>query len=574
MELQGINGLSRVKRVRSRHQQPVRTSVLLSRFQGAPPSAPLQQPAETKPRSIADLMKDLRDRLAEIKNLSVASALINFDRETRLPEKAKAGRSRVLGTLSKLSHAKMTSPETGRLIQDLNRPEALSTLSDVDQALVKLAAKRHEEAAKLPADLAAEVSKATSEARVAWGNAYDKGDYSLFEPHLEKMVELAKKQAELTRKPEHATLYDVMLDEYEEGASTETLDKLFGELRQELVPLVKAIGESQAKVDDSFRRMPEGTYPEADQKAFGEEVAADLGFDFKAGYLDKVRHPFATGIDSPFDVRVNTRYKTTDPMESFIATVHEVGHGLYDQGIHPRLYGTLLANGASLGIHESQSRFWEKNVAQSKPFWEKYLPRLKEKFPAPLKDVTLEQFYKGVNKVKPSLVRIDADEVTYSLHVMVRYEMEKALFNGGLSVKDAPAEWNKKMQEYLGVTPPDHKQGILQDVHWSMGAFGYFPTYTLGSILAAQLYHKLEQELAEKHSDPEALEKRIRAGQFGEIREWLREKIHEPGKMAKPEELILKATGEPLTAKYYLDYLWKKYSEIYPDIQGKRPQAS
>ncbi|MBY0404301.1 MAG: carboxypeptidase M32, partial [Cyanobacteria bacterium] len=304
-------------------------------------------------------------------------------------------------------------------------------------------------------------------------------------------------------------------------------------------------------------------YPKAKQFELIQQVLEKMGYDFKRGRQDLTVHPFMQSIGSPFDARVTTKINEKDIFDGLGSSMHEAGHALYEQGVSPKLAGTPLATGTSLGMHESQSRLWENIVGRSKAFWQHFYPEAQKLFPRQLKNVTLEQFVQATNEVKPSLIRIEADEVTYNLHVMIRYETEKALIEKKLEVKDVPEFWNKKMEEYLGVTPQDLKEGAFQDVHWSSGLFGYFPTYTLGNLASAQLYRQAEKDIAKSQGIPNALEKQIAHGELLPLREWLRAKVHAVGSMETSEQILKRVTGEPLNAKYFMDYLWTKYSDLY-----------
>jgi carboxypeptidase Taq len=348
------------------------------------------------------------------------------------------------------------------------------------------------------------------------------------------------------------TPYDTLLDMYEPGLTTVELDRLFGELRARLVPLAEQIANAANKPDTTFL---EGTFDKEAQKKFSKLILKDMGYDFDAGRLDESVHPFATGL-SPGDVRITTRYLPHDITSALFGTIHEGGHALYEQNIQAELAGTTLCTGTSMGIHESQSRLWENMIGRSLGFWQRYFPDLQAHFPGQLDGVTAEQFYRGINVVEPSLIRIEADELTYNLHIMIRYEIEKMLFNENLNPRDLPEVWNNKYKEALGITPPNDAEGVLQDVHWSGGAFGYFPSYSLGNMYGAQMMDVARRKLPE-------LDRQVAAGQLFPLKEWLTEQVYQYGKLLKPAEIIERISGKPLQSSYLCDYLENKYREIY-----------
>ncbi len=342
------------------------------------------------------------------------------------------------------------------------------------------------------------------------------------------------------------------MDLYEPNLTTDMVDQLFSKLKSDLVPLVKAIGESPRQPDTSFLKKITSVDR---QWEFSEQVLKKMGFNFNAGRLDKAAHPFCMGM-GPKDVRLTTRLFKDDMLSALFSSMHEAGHGMYEQGINPALSRTPLDGGASLGIHESQSRMWENMIGRSRPFWEYYLPKLRKVFPRQLQRVTLDKFYRAINASKPSFIRVEADEATYNLHIMLRYEIERDVIEGRLGVQDLPEVWNAKMEEYLGLTPPNDTLGVLQDVHWAHGSFGYFPTYTLGNLYSAQFYRAAKKQVW-------GLEAMIAKGNFKELKTWLNSEIHYWSKVELPSEIVERVTGEPLNARYFVDYLWHKYGEIY-----------
>jgi len=420
----------------------------------------------------------------------------------------------------------------------------------VDAALVRETARDYDKAVKIPVDLVQEMAKITSEAHYVWIEARKEKNFSKFAPVLKKIVALNRRMADCWGF--EGSPYDALLDEYEPGLTSAQVDPLFAELKKNIVPLLRAIQKSPQKPDAAFMQQ---NYPAEDQLAFSRRVLEAMGFDFDRGRLDLSAHPFSsgTGID---DVRLTTRVHENDVFSALSSSMHEGGHGMYEQGIDPALGRTPLGTGTSLGIHESQSRMWENQIGRGKAFWRHFYPLLQKQFKEQLKDVTREQFYAAINEVKTSFIRVEADEVTYNLHIMLRYEIEKAVIEGSLAVDDIPAAWNEKAQSYLGITPPDDALGCLQDVHWSHGSFGYFPTYTLGNLYAAQFYAQAKKEIA-------GLEDKVSRGELLPLRNWLNEKIHRVGRSENAAEIVERVCGGPLDASHFVAYLTQKYGEIY-----------
>jgi carboxypeptidase Taq len=385
-------------------------------------------------------------------------------------------------------------------------------------------------------------------AQQAWMEARQKSEFAIFQPHLEKVIGLRKEY--ITFFPDVDHPYDALLDDFEPGMKTADVKAIFDGLRPKQVELIQAIA-GKPQVDDSFLHQP---FDEKKQWDFGTEVITKFGYDWKRGRQDKAAHPFTTGFGVN-DVRITTRVAPNFLNTMLFGTMHECGHALYGLGTAPELERTGLAGGASLAVHESQSRMWENLVGRSLPFWQHFYPRLQEMFPQ-LGSVPVEKFYKGINKVQPSLIRVEADEATYNMHIMLRMEIEIALMEGKLAAKDLPEFWNTKMLDYLGVTPPNDAKGVLQDVHWSGGMIGYFSTYALGNLVSAQLWEKINQDMPD-------LTEQIRAGKFENLLGWLREKIHRHGRKFEPQELVQKVTGSKIDPAAYVRYLTKKYSEIY-----------
>jgi carboxypeptidase Taq len=498
---------------------------------------------------MTDATSDLRDHLAPIEDLKNAAGLLAWDQETFMPDGGAEARAQQLSTLQSMAHERFASDETGTLLD--RAAEALDTDDplDDDAALVRVTRRDYERARRIPSSLVAELSEATSRAKQAWKQARQEDDFSIFAPHLETLVNLSVEKAEAIGYDGEP--YDALLEEYEPGLSTAEVASTFETLREDLVPLVDAIADS-SQLDDEVLHH---SYPQPKQKEFGEQVLEELGYDFDRGRQDVSAHPFTTSF-SPKDVRITTRYDESYLPSAFFSMIHEGGHALYEQGIDPALARTPLADGASLGIHESQARLWENHVGRSRPFWRHYFPRLKEAFPEALADVSLDVFYRAINRVEPSLIRVEADEVTYNLHVMLRFELERGLIDGSVAVNDLPTFWNEAMDDYLGVVPDTDATGVLQDVHWSMGSFGYFPTYALGTLTAAQLTKTIRDDVPD-------LDNQVASGQFDELLDWLRTHVHRHGRKLDAPDLLERATGEDLSAEPWLRYAQDKFGGLY-----------
>ena len=495
-------------------------------------------------------MKTLKDHLAEISDLGGAASLLGWDQETYMPPGGTGDRSMQLATINRIIHEKFTSDEIGELIEKL-KPEMSTLDPDSDEArLMKHVNREYEKQRKVPSDWVAEFSRVTSIAQESWKKARQKSDFSLFQSDLTDVLGLRRQYAQYFAPYDH--IYDPLLDDFEPGMKTADVKKVFDELRPRQVHLVQAIMDSPHPVDDSI------LYQEFDlqkQWDFGLEVIKAFGFDLERGRQDKSTHPFTTSFGSN-DVRITTRLKSEFLSIGLFGTLHEAGHGMYEQGFSPNLSRTPLANGASLSIHESQSRMWENLVGRSRPFWVGFYPRLQEYFPDQLGDVDLETFYRAINKVERSLIRTEADEATYNLHIMLRFELELALMEQLLDVADLPEVWNTKMDEYLGITPTNDADGVLQDIHWSFGIFGYFSTYCLGNLVASMFWEKILSDIPD-------LEKQFEVGEFEALLNWLNENILKHGAKFEPSELIQRVTGSELTAEPYVKYLNTKFGDIY-----------
>ncbi len=501
---------------------------------------------------MTDPLLPLRTRLGEISDLNKTVALLNWDQQTYMPPGAVGARSHQLATLSRMAHAMLCDAETERLL-DLATPIVEQTPYDSDDAsLVRVTRRDYERACRLPADFVAEFSRARSMARAAWNEARKQSDFALFQPHLEQMVALVRRQAGYLGYADHP--YDALLDLYEPGMRTAEVRTLFAELRAGLAPLVSAVAARADAVDNTLLRRD---YDERTQIKVGEQIIAAIGFDFEYGRQDFSAHPFCASF-APTDVRLTTRVARDYLNQALFGTLHEMGHGLYEQGVSLALARTPLAGGASLGMHESQSRMWENLVGRSRVFWRHFFPLLQETFPAQLAHADAEQFYRAVNRSEPSLIRVEADELTYNFHIMLRFELELALLEGTLPIGDLPAAWNARMEQYLGITPPNDAQGVLQDVHWSGGMIGYFPTYTLGNVISAQLFERARADLPD-------LDAQFAAGSFGGLLGWLRERLHAHGRKFTPNELLQRIVGGGVAAGPYLEYLRQKFGELYSE---------
>lgn len=495
-------------------------------------------------------LAQLKERLAQISDLSNVAALLNWDQQVNMPPGGSEARAHHLSTVESLTHSLFVADETGHLLEEAAEEVVGLPYESDDASLVRVTQREYGKMRRVPESLVAERARTTSRAFDAWQKARTESDFKRFQPHLERVLELTIRYAEAIGYEDD--LYDALLDRYEPEMKTSELNEVFDEMKTGLVPLVEAITEQDQPIDDSFFN---GRYSDQAQWDFGTLILEDIGFDFEHGRQDRSAHPFTTSF-SPLDVRLTTRVTPNRFQSALFGTIHEGGHALYDQGIHPDLIRTPLCTGASYGVHESQSRLWENVIARSRAFWSHYLPVLREFFPDQLADVEIDTFYRAINKVEPSLIRVEADEVTYNLHIFLRFELEQALLNDQLQVARLPDAWNAKMEEYLGVVPPDDARGVLQDVHWSSGLFGYFPSYALGNLLAVQFCN-------EAMADSPALLSEVAAGDFGRLLTWLREHIHQHGKKFTPAELIRRVTGETVTAEPFLTYLRKKYSQIY-----------
>ena len=492
----------------------------------------------------------LRTHLAVAAHLDQAAALLTWDEATYMPIGGAEARGRQVATLARLSHERTTAPQLEGLLADLEDDAAVGGLAAEDAALVRETRRIFDRERRVPADLEAAIAGQRVRGRGAWAAARAADDYGAFAADLRTMIALQRERAAALDGGLPA--YDVLLDGYERGTTAAEVDALFRDLRGELVDLQRGIEASGVRPDVTVLRRH---FPEAAQEAFVAETVAELGFDFGQGRLDRTVHPFATRIGAG-DVRLTTRFDARHLNAALFSSIHEAGHGMYEQNLPAAYDDTPLGEPASLGFHESQSRLWENLVGRAAPFWARAYPRLRAAFPGVLDDVPVAAFVAAINDVRPSLIRVEADEVTYHLHVMLRFDLERALVDGRLDVADLPAAWNEASRAWLGVTPPDDRQGCLQDVHWSVGLFGYFPTYTLGTLLSVQLWEAMARDLG----DLDAL---VCEGRFAPLLAWLVEHVHRHGARFTPRELTERATGAPLSAAPFLRYARAKYGALY-----------
>jgi carboxypeptidase Taq len=494
----------------------------------------------------SDTYSEFLQQVQRLTNLQQAGRILGWDQEVMMPEGGTPARSKQRSALSTVSHELLTSDEMAQQLDDLEAGE----LDDQQAAVVREVRRDRDRAASVPQDLVEEISEVSSEAMPVWQEAKEEDDFSKFAPTLEKLVELKREYAEHIdpdRDP-----YEVLFEEYEPYLGVDTAERVLDRLREELVPLVEAVRESDA---DLATETFSGEFDTDTQEDLARDVLDTLGYDWDHGRLDTAPHPFSSG--NQFDARVTTRFSPDEPLGALMATVHEFGHATYTLGLPREEYGTPLGESRDMTVHESQSRLWENHVGRSRAFWERFLPKVKERFPEKLADASVDDVYEAANEVyEDNLIRVEADELTYHMHIIVRFEIERDLIRGDLDVEDVPEVWNDKYEEYLGVRPDSDAEGCLQDIHWSHGDFGYFPTYSLGSVLASQLYASADEEI-------ENLDEKIAAGDFEDLHDWLTENVHQHGSRYTTDELVRQATGEEYTADYFLDYVKSKYGELY-----------
>lgn len=481
------------------------------------------------------------------KNMAFHTAIniIDWDANTLAPEEASEYTAKAMGILSQEQFTSLINPKVKEIMEGLKEEE----LSQTEKAILRRLKKEYQKSEAVPANEMREFTELAARATNVWQKAKKEQNFSLYAPYLEKIVEYKKKFAGYSKK-EGESLYNVLLDGYEESFHVEELDRFFSKLKEKIIPLLKKVEQAE-EINDSF------FYQEYDiekQKEFNVFLAEYMGFNFKRGVIAESEHPFTTSWHN-HDVRITTHYYKDNLSSAILSTIHEGGHALYEQGIRDEFTQTLVGDGASCAMHESQSRFYENVLGRSEAFWEPLYPKLQDTFPKQLGQVSLGQFVRALNKVKADFIRTEADELTYCLHIMVRYELEKQMIEEDVPVDKLPGLWNQKYQEYLGITPNNDKEGILQDVHWSMGDIGYFPSYALGNAFAAQIYHTMKKELP--------VEELLRKGKIAEITAYLREHIHQYGASKEPREMLKALTGEEFNPDYYIQYLKEKFEQVY-----------
>jgi carboxypeptidase Taq len=489
---------------------------------------------------------DLKSRLAEIHDLRRAQEILFWDQTVMMPPGGGPVRGAQVTTLDRIAHEKFISDEIGTLLEDLAGYEQELDYDSDDASLIRTTRRDWEKAYRVPADLAAEMTGAAADAHDVWAKARADNDYALFLPHLERAVELKRRYVECFEGYDEP--YDVLLDDYEPGMKTAEVRKVFDDLKAELIPLIADIGSVDG--DDAFMHGP---WPIEAQSDYSLKIIKRFGFDESFARLDLTVHPFAASSGTQ-DIRLTTRYKEDD-ITSIFTAMHECGHGLYEHGVSPSLERTPLCHGVSSALHESQSRMWENIVGRSTSFWNHFYPSFQAAFPEAVGDVDQERFYRAINRVKPSLIRVDADEATYNLHIILRFELEQEIMAGSIDLKELPAIWNARFEEYLGIPVPNDTLGVLQDVHWSGGGFGYFPTYSLGNIVSVQIWEKVLSEIPDL---PEQFEQ----GEFGQLHEWLRDRLYVLGRKFTPQETLERVVGGPLDAAPYVRYLKDKLGAL------------
>jgi len=498
--------------------------------------------------ALENTINDFKAHLDRMRMFSSAMGIMGFDSHTIAPKGAVAARAKRDGFFAAEMFAMATGEKMKNLLESLE-PHA-DKLDPITFAMYRGAKKSFDRNTKIPAEKVREFSELTSKSYVAWEEAKNNDDFPSYAPFLKDIIRMQKEMVEY-RRVDDTPAYDLLLDDYEEGMTMKIYDEYFTKVRAAIVPLLKAIMGSSKKIDTSLRNSFVSI---EDQRKISEFVAKKVGYDLNRGYICETAHPFCSGSHRD-DIRITTRYDEKDFISSFYSILHECGHAIYEQNTGDDIAETVLSRGVSMGLHESQSRFYENVIGRSEGFWQYITEELKTYLPDSFKDITARQFYEAANEAKPSLIRVEADELTYSLHIMVRYEIERMLFTEDVDINDLPAIWNKKYEEYLGITPPSNKLGVLQDVHWSGGSFGYFPTYSLGSAYSAQFLEYMKRELP--------FDELIAKGDFAAITAWLKDKIHRHGSIYTPTDLVNKIAGEQLNADYYAKYLQDKFGALY-----------
>lgn len=490
----------------------------------------------------------LKKYLGEVSDVRKSIGLLCWDQETCMPPGGADARASQLSTLTRIAHDMFIADEVGELLSDLKQYGEEQPYDSNDAALIRYAAKHYEKKRKVPSAHAAKMAKVASSSQGVWAQARKDNDFKAFQPCLDELLELTREYADFFAPYEE--IYDVLLDDYEPGLKSCEVRKLFAELEKKQVALIEKVAGSK-QVDDSILH---GTFQEKAQWDFSVLAATKIGYDWNCGRIDKSAHPFSQAMDMG-DARITTRIHENFLGSNLSSVLHEAGHAIYEQGIAKDLSGTLLDEGSSYAIHESQSRFWENIIGRSEEFWKYLLPDFQKAFPEKAANADISTLFKAFNKVEPSLIRVEADETSYNLHIMLRMELEIALLEKKLSTADLPEAWNQGMEKRLGIAPPNDADGVLQDVHWSMGAFGYFPTYAIGNVISAQLWEAMQKDI----NAPDM----IAEGDFAPILGWLREKIHRHGSKFEPNELIELATGRKLSPEPYIKYLSSKLTKVY-----------
>lgn len=498
-------------------------------------------------------LEKLHEKTKLAKTLVGIDALLGWDQEVYMPAKGINARAEQIAWVSGRIHEAVTDPEIGRLLEELGASEANPSgdpsRPEADRNYIRFVRRAYLQQTRIPLALVEELSKAQSLGQAAWAEARKKDDFPSFKPHLEKLLALQKKVAAhggFEKKP-----YDYHLDNHEAGATEASIAAVFGPLGKDLKRILGKIAARHQVADPAAGKK----FPAAGQEAFGRIVMEDMGYELERGRLDVSTHPFTTTLASD-DVRITTRYHEDNLLSSLFSIVHEAGHALYELGVDEALKDDILSDGCSMGVHESQSRFWENTVGRSRAFWKRYFGKLQGIFPAELGKVAQEDFYRAVNRVEIQPIRVEADEVSYGLHVILRFELERALFSGALEAAAVPGEWRKMAKEWLGLDLKNDAMGCLQDIHWSMGAFGYFPSYALGNLYAAQFAESMAKAIG-------PIEPLVEAGNFAPVLGWLRTNIHRWGSSLLPSEVCERATGKPLDPAHFIAYLEKKYGEVY-----------
>jgi carboxypeptidase Taq len=492
----------------------------------------------------------LLKHLADVRNLNRAQALLDWDQQVNMPQGGAEARASAMGTLSRIGHELFTGEQTPRLLDAAAAEIAGAPYESDEASMIRVVRQDYQEKMCLPADLVEQMTQARSLAHHAWVKARANNDFDAFAPFLERNLELTMRAAEYRGYAEHP--YDALLDTYERGMTAQRVQEIFDGHRDQLVALIAAIRKNSDRADDSLLKQD---FPIEGQRAFALDVIRHFGFDFGRGRQDVSAHPFAIRF-SRGDTRITTRFNPNDLRPALFGMMHEAGHAMYEQGIAPEIDGTMLGWGTSLGVHESQSRLWENLVGRSKGFWSWALPKLQAIFPVQLGGVDLDTFYRAINKVQVGYIRVEADEATYNLHIMLRFELELGMATGAIKVADLPREWNERFEAYFGVQPPTDTLGVLQDVHWSSGLIGYFPTYALGNLLSTQYYTAACRE----HP---AIPDEIASGQFDHLRQWMTDNIYRHGRKFTSDELTMRVTGDCIQCGDFMTYLETKYGEIY-----------